>query len=180
MYPLAWRLENKNIIVDRPKNMPCLTTLGSRVRQDNNYNRVQTGKVNKGYKNHYNDFVSTLKTVKTGKFVEKGGFTFKHDDFGLIGIDRQNNNKPQNQQTATGAPQINIHMDWKALFNQMKSVNNVTSTVPIPFMQQPKEEPSSISSNSEVSKDFSKLKFAAADLIEFLKAKKNNKTRPLI
>ena len=156
--------------------MPTLTTLGSKPRQDN-INRVQTGRINKVYKNHYNDFVSTFQNVKTGKFVEKGGFTYKHDDSGLIGIDRQNKTAPQNQQNSKAAPQINIHMDWNGLFNQMKDAHQVTNL-------QPKEEPttpqqlsrsSSFSSNSEVSQDFSKLKFAAADLIEFLKLKKTKK-----
>ena len=161
--------------------MPHLTTLGSTIRQDN-INRVQSGKVNKGYKNHYSDFVSNFKNVKTGKFVEKGGFTYKHDNNGLIGIDRQKKTEQNIQQNAIGAPQINIHMDWNGLFNQMKDVKQAT---PVIVTQQPKKDVvtpqqlsriSSFSSNSEVPTDISKLKFAAADLIEFLKSKKSKKT----
>lgn len=155
--------------------MPYLTTLGSTTRCNNN-NRVQTGRVNKGYKNPYYDFVNTLQTVKTGKFVEKGGFTFKHDQNGLVGIDRQNKTVPQN---ATGTPQINIHMDLNELFNNLNQVQQVKSNVSVKTRLQPKVEcrtPQQLSrSNSFSSKsegELSKLKFAAADLIAFLKSKK--------
>ncbi|CAO1303335.1 unnamed protein product [Diamesa tonsa] len=172
----AWRLENKNIIVDRPKNMPCLTTLGSKTRCDNN-NRVQTGRINKVYRNPYNDYVNGFQTVKTGQFVEKGGFTYKHDQNGLIGIDRQNKTFPQTG--ITSQPQINIHMDLKELFKNVNEVqqfkSNVTKQQPTRQTITPQQlsRSSSISSLSNNEEDISKLKFAAADLIAFLKSKKN-------
>ncbi|CAO1351322.1 unnamed protein product [Diamesa serratosioi] len=190
----AWRLENQNVIVNRPKNMPHLTTLGSKNRQDNNTNRpdnnnnrIQSGKVNKPYNNHYNNFISNLKTVKTGKFVEKGSFTYKHDNFGLVGIDRQKSTEQQNYQNTTAAPQINIHLDLNSVFNEMKNVQPVTTEIPVRINQHHKNETpqqlnrvSSISSKSGAAQDFSKLKFAAADLLEFLKARRAKRNNNLI
>lgn len=151
--------------------MPYLTTLGSKTRCDNS-NRVQTGRINKGYRNPYSDYVNAIQTVKTGNFVEKGGFTYKHNENGLVGIDRHNKTFPQ-----TVTPQINIHMDLDKLFN---NVNKIKSNVSETMKKQLKEEsitPQRLSRSSSFSSndggDLSKLKFAAADLIAFLKSKKN-------
>lgn len=161
--------------------MPSLTTLGSKFRCDNN-NRVQTGRIDKVYKNPYYDYVNAFKTVKTGQFVEKGGFTFKHDQNGLVGIDRQNKNTPQNAtgtpQNVTGTPQINIHMDFKELFDNVNQVQQLKSNVSVTTGLQSNVElktpqlSRSISISSNSGGELSKLKFAAADLIAFLKSKK--------
>lgn len=114
--------------------------------------KPRSGRVSKNRRNRNNSLSASLQTSKTsmvsGKFIEKGKFTFKIGDRnkdggkeGLIGIERAklNNNKEDtradtvNATTSGGvAPPIQINMNWNGFFegltNCVEKIRDPVST----------------------------------------------------
>jgi len=182
-----WRVLPENL-VDRPPGVQRLVALP--LDEDERYRKVRNGRVsrNRSNNNSFNSsFVSNRSNLSaataSGRFVEKGAFTFKIGDrnnegheSGLIGIERNKqflsrrprftpnynggNGGGRAGQAPATAP-INIGMNWEGFFEGIKK-----------FVSPPAPAPVVAPAPAAASVD---LKFAANDLLAFLRERSEQK-----
>lgn len=167
-----WRMLPENL-VDRPRGVKRLEVLP--LDENERYKRVRHGRVNKGYRSRNDSFSSAISaqtsktSITTGKFVEKGSFTFKigdrngnGEDEGLIGIERAKHFKrpfiPRTQVPAPAVAPININLNLDGFFQGLtECVKTVQAPAP--------------------ADDDSGLAVAAEKLLATLKAKRDAKKK---
>lgn len=176
-----FRLLPENI-VDRPKGMKRLLPMPLDESERYKKNRFPNGRVHKRYDSRATSktsIVSHLKaTSSSGSFIEKGKFSYKVGEQGVLGIDRVRRldrpeaPQPSVVQASTSGNGVTVNMNWNGFFEGLNKLQG-RETLADKLSRAEKlvsQEPAPAAPDDETTESEA-LSLAAVRLLQTLKAK---------